>query len=895
MTSIVGTILKSFLYKGCIPKFKGEVVIKKENLPPISQECLSLISGQPIIIKRDKHGVFHIVGESKNDVIFAQGWCIGQERLFQMETFRRMAFGRLGEMGKDFVLMDKFIRTLGIHTLSKNDAEKIKQKGIYKDDFERMTCFVGGINAFIKSKRFKKPAEAKLLGLNLEEFKIADICGVFRLLSLEMYSCGWLAKLVYAELEKIISKDDASAIRKGQYITDNTPHWKSGKSMDFVELLKIEEKMNTENKGSNCWVISGKHTASGKPILCSDPHLETGNPSIWMQYHLTIKNKNGEILENATGNAFAPIWGLQYMHNDHMSFGVTLASTDSYEIYEEKISCDMKESWYDGKWIKIEEHTETIKRKGSKPLKLKVYKTKNGPLLSSVFNEMNDYQGKLSKKKKNSKKDEDLNQLDSIGGKKYVTHYSIRGVAFDPIDGPITQMTNSWTIKNFFDLVKSGQTMHKFGLNLVYGDKEGNIGYSMTGLIPNRSQEAIDKFYNRPVPGWEPKYQWKGYIPTTENPKQYNPKCGYIISCNQKIVDDSYPHYLGRLFFPEVRAKRIETMIKNQIDNGKKLTIEYNKKIQLDVKLDNTDFICKKMMGIYQSLEENTSAFNKIFKQHRRKSVSKELMSECAKRIQCFSGECKNEPKPKKGEKDTRGGALLYNVFEWHLLKTLLESNKELKNRPALIRAVLGCGIAKSFYSWNSFSSKNCVISALIINNDGENSLIKEAGGIEVVVFKALLGTIKKIRSLGKSLKIAKSKKKKDIDRELAGYMWQKFHKVQHIGGNGMFVEEFESTGSRDTVFATPFFGDGESFNANASSSLRMIIDFADLNDNCSLIFCPGNAANPASPHYNDNMKKYELGEYNKLISDPKEIDESPGLLEETLILKPQKGLVKAK
>jgi penicillin G amidase len=285
-----------------------------------------------------------------------------------------------------------------------------------------------------------------------------------------------------------------------------------------------------KGQGSNNWVVAGRRSATGKPLLANDPHLQVQLPSIWFETHLVAPG----IDVAGVALTFAP--GVIIGHNQRIAWGYTNVGGDTQDLYLEQLNDDGTAALYNGTWEPVTVHREEIAVRGrSDPEILEVRETRHGPILDSY--------------------------LVGIGSPRVVEGaiaqtYSLRFVGLEESVKPSTvHRVNTASTFEEFRAAAAGWDCP--GQNFVYADVEGNIGYQCTGLHPIRPRGDGTV----PVPGWTDEFEWQGYVPFEDLPWSYNPPEGFLASANARPHGDDYPHVLGKDFLPPFRARRIVELI----------------------------------------------------------------------------------------------------------------------------------------------------------------------------------------------------------------------------------------------------------------------------------------------------------------------------------------------
>jgi penicillin amidase len=337
--------------------------------------------------------------------------------------------------------------------------------------------------------------------------------------------------------------------------------------------------VNGQGIGSNSWVVAGKNTITGKPLLANDPHLEASLPSVWYQMGLHCRTVSSKCQYDVSGYTFAGMPGVVIGHNQDIAWGMTNSGVDVTDLYLEKLSGDGYLS--DGTTKPFTTRTETIKVAGGASKKIVVRETDNGPLVSDRDDEL----VKVGKKATVDTAAPDRG--DGYG-------ISLRWTAEDPG----TTMDAVFAIDKASDWSEFRSASAKFDVpsqNLVYADTKNNIGYTLPGKIPVRGKGDG----SLPVPGWDSKYDWTGYIPQAALPYEYNPKRGYIVTANQAVIDkDKYPYTLTTDWGYGTRSQRITDLIQSKIDGGGKISTDDMRQMQLDDSSEIAKLLVPKLLKI---------------------------------------------------------------------------------------------------------------------------------------------------------------------------------------------------------------------------------------------------------------------------------------------------------
>jgi penicillin G amidase len=524
-----------------IAGFAGGWLYLRSLLPEYSGEvALNAITSETTVI-RDKNAIPHIYADNTHDLYFALGYAQAQDRLFQMDFYRRVANGRLSEiLGKDLLDADRYLRTMGFVRTAH------EQESALTDHTRKMVeGFTEGINYYMSIKPL--PLEFKLLGYKPETWRPIDSIAIGNLLTFQLASWAYKNEmfnyLAYqklgkekAELLLPVCPKDAVPIMEKSGTRADTKLMKA--SHEFLEAFVLREF------ASNNWVIAGKRTESGKPLLCEDSHEE--GPELPTQWHMVHLSGPGI---DAMGAMFpgAPvfIWG----RNRHIAWGVTNFSLDNQDLFIEKPNPkNPGQVMFKGKWVDMEIIKERINYKDGKKMSSKdieVRITPHGPI---------------------------INDIEEGLGKAPV---SIKRVEAAP-----------WSVSDAFYGVSTATDWKEFRKALsiygagpqhfVYADDKGNIGYTGAGKCPVRSNsDGLT-----PNPGWDGRHEWKGYYAFAKMPMEFNPARGFIATANNNPVKGRYPIPLSEYWEGPYRAERITELIESKT----RLKPRDMAEMQLDVK-----------------------------------------------------------------------------------------------------------------------------------------------------------------------------------------------------------------------------------------------------------------------------------------------------------------------
>ncbi len=453
-------------------------------LPQTSGQIAAPISAKATV-ERDGLGVPHIAAANWEDAIFLQGYVTAQDRLWQMDALRRLAAGELSEViGPSALELDRDARRLRMRRMAHEYYQNLTA-----GDRAVLAAYARGVNYFIETHRDRLPLEFSLLRYDPRPWSIEDslLCG------LQMYrnlTTTWREELQKAAM--LASGDRAK--------------------VDFL----FPSRIGTEfQPGSNSWALSGKHTASGKPILANDPHLEWGIPSTWYQVHLQAPGLD------VIGVSLPGLPCVIIGHNQRIAWGVTNLGYDVQDLYIEKIDPRTGRYLFRGQLEQARSEAEWIAVKGQKPQEFRQWVTRHGPVTIEEGNRF----------------------------------LALRWSAADPsgFQFPFLDLNRA---NNWAEFTAALARFPGPGQNFVYADVDGNIGYHATGKLPIRKYEG-----DVPVDGSSGDFEWEGFIPFEQLPAFYNPPQGWIVTANQDPFPDNYPYSVHGGFAAPYRSLEIRSLL----------------------------------------------------------------------------------------------------------------------------------------------------------------------------------------------------------------------------------------------------------------------------------------------------------------------------------------------
>ena len=494
-------------------------------------------------VQRDRWGVAHIYARDQHDLFFAQGFVTAQDRLFQIELWKRAGQGRLAEiLGPSAIQRDISARRLRY----RGDMAQ-EYRSYAADTREILAAFTAGINAYIADIQHPGhpglPVEFRLAAFKPEQWQPEDCLN--RLAAYAMMANA-SDELLHAQLVTLLGASEASELFRFDPGTklDPAPGADfSGLSPALLEAIVGSDKRipvpATTLQESNNWTVAGVLTANGKPLLANDPHRVIAQPSLRYIVHLVAPGWN------VIGAVEPALPGVAAGHNEHIAWGFTIFGIDQQDLYLETLNpADSKLYQTEHGWEAVREERESIHVRGAADVEVVLRFTRHGPILWE-------------------------------DGKRAL---ALRWVGAEP---GTAGYLGALSLDRARDWQEFERAMPRWKVppeNIVYADRAGNIGEHSTGLAPLRTN------FNGllPVPGTG-QYEWSGFVPNGQLPRSYNPTAGYIATANQRTIPDAYPYAVGYEWAPPTRFERIQEVLEGARSSGHKLTVPDMEALQLDV------------------------------------------------------------------------------------------------------------------------------------------------------------------------------------------------------------------------------------------------------------------------------------------------------------------------
>lgn len=472
-----------------------------------------------VTVYRDEWGIPHARAGTALDAFFAQGFVQAADRLGQLEYDRRRAYGRWAEVaGPAAAAFDVFVRRCGLGAAARREHDALDPEAQ-----QVLAAFAAGVNAWLALER-PLPPDLELAGATPDPWSAWDCCAVF--LVRHVAFASWQKKLWRGRLATILGPEGVARFegadpRAVPLIVPPDRLFES-KQADPAELDAVLAAMSADgSSGSNAWALSGRRTASGLPLVAGDPHRLVEVPGVYAQVHLACDEFD------AAGLSFVGVPGVPHFGcTERTAWCVTNANGDYQDLYVERFANDDPTRYrWSGGWRDATHRFETIGVRGADPIEVECWETHHGPV---VFGEPGSGLA-----------------------------IALRSTALaEPSTGlsALLPMLRARSVAELDDVMRRWVDPVN---NFVSADVDGSVAYRTVGRLPTRSRANGWG----PVPGWTGEHEWEGYVAYEEMPHLVDPESGLIVTANQRIVDDEYPHYISHEYARPDRALRLHSRL----------------------------------------------------------------------------------------------------------------------------------------------------------------------------------------------------------------------------------------------------------------------------------------------------------------------------------------------
>ncbi|WP_422351727.1 penicillin acylase family protein [Flagellimonas sp.] len=742
----------------------------------------------------DDYGIPHIYATNEKDATKALGYVHAQDRLWQMELLRRVAKGKLSEVfGADLVETDKFFLSLGIDD---NSVQAVSEMDMDSEAVILAQAYLEGVNQFIEEG--PTPIEFYLTGLKKEPFQLNDIMDAMGYMAFSFA----MAHKTDPLLTDIKNELGEKYIQDLAVYSDTTTTWIKNYRNTKVDSLDLDitagvfQALNKlpvpQFEGSNSWVIAPNKTKSGKVILANDPHISYAQPSVWYEAHISTPTyeKYGY---HMAGGPFPML-----AHDRNVAYGLTMFENDDIDFYLEQTNpADTTQYKTENGWENYEYITKEIKVKDAEPINFTIRKTRHGPLVNNVAKQ--------------------------IKGDTPIAMSWIYTQKENRVLEAVYEMSHASNLEEFEGALPK---IHAPGLNVMYGDAEGNVAWWATAQLYQMPDSVSTKMV---MDGASGKDEPIRYLDFSENPSAINPPWDYVYSANNQpdsIAGMLYPGY----YLPENRAMRIVQLLESKSDWDRESTSR--------MILDATSLV-------------NPALVSELIKLLDVSHLSDEQLVQ-VDALRNWDGTYTLD-----GTNPT-----LYHRCEYYMVKnTFLDELGEEK-----FKQFLGTHIFKRQIAYGAQMQTG-------IWWDNVHTKDKVESRDEIVL---------------QSFAEAWQSLVDDFGPDASQWTWDKVHTVEHPHPIGQVeslrsffnVGPFPVNGTREVINNMNFTYDGTGFHkVNVGPSTRRIVDFSDI-DNSMSILPTGQSGNPFSRHYEDQAEMFVDGKFRKMMMNKEEIqNNSPSLL----------------
>jgi penicillin amidase len=618
---VASTVFAAVTVRRPLPEHEGTL-----SVPGLEEE---------VRVVRDERGIPHVYASTPHDLFLAQGYLQAQDRFFEMDYRRHVTAGRLAELVGDVpeaIEADKVIRTFGWRRVAEEEWHLLAP-----ETRANLQAYAEGVNAYLEDQEPEQIAvEYTVLGMRVEldepePWDPVDSVAWLKAMAWDLrgnYDAELERALAYSTLgdvarvealfpdhtavaaEPILSNADRAAAAASADATqtsaqvfaeapapqDTTRH--SGQRLPEYGTAGVEQVVEAargaldaipvlvgrgEGTGSNSWVVSGEHTASGAPILANDPHLSLGAPGVFAQVGLHCETVGEQCPFDVSGFSFAGFPGVIIGHNADLAWGLTNMGADVTDFFIERVRDD---TWLSDReaetWEPMEVRTETIRVAGGTAVDLVVRSTAHGPVVSDVL-DVATVVGAPT-------------EAGTAFGEYAV---SLGWTALQPGRSADAIFLMN-TARDAADVQAAAALLDVPAQNIVFATADGHIGYQAPGRIPVRADVdgPVPSDGTWPRPGWDPRYDWQGYVDPAQMPRALDPESGFIVAANQAVLPAESQPFLSRDWDYGFRSQRIRTLIGEQIAEGRPFDVADMTRIQTDDRSPFADVLVPVLLDV---------------------------------------------------------------------------------------------------------------------------------------------------------------------------------------------------------------------------------------------------------------------------------------------------------
>ncbi|MCX4243027.1 penicillin acylase family protein [Paraliomyxa miuraensis] len=801
----------------------------------------------PVEILIDERGIPHIYGQADLDVMYASGYQMATDRLFQMDLVRRRALGRQAEvLGPDFVGQDEISRIFDLPRWGAANVDRLRAED--PDTYQLIVAWLAGVNARIEQVLAGEvplpygfgPGEADYLP---EPWTLQEHSAIAKLMMLgnsNSLERELLATIVQRNLPAAWASIELSrpAFSVPTMPPDELPApapWRPGvqhaakppipaSPTEIVSALDALHRamQHIPRVGSNNWAVNGQLTATGRPLIANDPHQPLQSPSLMYAQHLSSVDAGGQI--DVIGWAFAGTAGVQLGHNQDLHWAATTNFADVMDIWEVELSGDQVA--VGDQMVTMEIRSEVIEVAGEDPQVLEVRDVPGfGVLLP-----------------------DDIVPLPiAAPGNALLLNWT--GFAATAEEQTFVAMAKAATLDEYD---AAADTMEVGGFNFVAATADG-ITYRVNVHVPDRGDPSARPMPFLVVDGNDPESLWSGqFLPPEQMPRSRAESRGWIATANNDPWGFTFdgdvsndPWYYGYFFASGFRAQRIDEEL-TRLANLGGISLEDMQALQTDTHSTASDLLLPILEQAWSNL-----------------GVDPELAPyEGRPELQTLYS-LLTDTWDQRMERDSPG-ALVFHLYLMMLTDEVVRDELSF-----LYNIVLEAE--------SPFVVKIPILAMLDQYPDSA----------------ALLGASRDVVALETLSRVASLLEAFYGDVDPSGYTWGDMHGTDFTNplGGDLYGGWWPSDGGEDTVnvSSSAFLDENgnvaERFDSHDGGIFRVVTTFAE--DGTPQAYCnfpPGNSADPGSPHFDDTREAWLEDQYTFL---PFERDEVEAVTEQTIVLEP--------
>ncbi len=559
-------------------------VLARRPLPDYDGETTLRILASDVEVLRDERGVPHIYADTDTDLIRAQGYVHAQDRFFEMDYRRHVTAGRVSELvgeNENALAADSVIRTLGWRRVAEQEWDLLSDES--RALFE---AYAEGVNAYLEDREASQlGVEYTVLGLVTELEDPAPWTPID--------SLAWLKAMAWdltANYDEELGRATAVRALGGDVarVEELYPSYPEGQNLPIIPPPDATGEATVEDAswqapagaadaidsahaalqasprligdgdgiGSNSFVVSGEHTASGAPLVANDPHLGVSAPGIWHQVGLHCREVSTLCTFDVAGFDFAGMPGVIIGHNSELAWGLTNLGADVVDFFLERVYDDGTYLRGDER-VPLERRTETIAVNGGNDVSLSVAATQHGPIVSGILPDT---------AAANNAPVPEGSPSPGFGG--YAVAMSWTALTPGRTGDAIFALNRA---SNAEDVAAAAALFEVPAQNIVFATTDGDIGYQAPGRIPVRQpveDGPVPADGSWPRPGWDGRYDWAGYVPAQDMPRALNPEEGFIVAANQAVLPAGQGPFLTNDWDYGFRSQRLRELITAEISDG---------------------------------------------------------------------------------------------------------------------------------------------------------------------------------------------------------------------------------------------------------------------------------------------------------------------------------------